>query len=136
MPPNAPRLFIVDDEEALRVAVSRWFTRRGWYCHESGTMADAEHVLFGDGAAAPDVIICDLNLPDGSGEQLLGRIERDRPELLSRVIMSTGELLSDGMQARLKAAGCRVLPKPFDLSQAEALSRETRQDRRNVAARI
>jgi len=89
--------------------------------------------LFGEDACVPDVIICDLNLPDGSGEQLLGRIERDRPELLARVIVSTGECLTDAMQARLDAAGCRVLPKPFDLTQAEAMSREMRQRRRNVA---
>lgn len=136
VPSTAPRLFIVDDEEPLRIAVSRWFTRRGWYCHDAGTMAGAEDVLFGEGASAPDVIICDLNLPDGSGEQLLGRIERDRPELLARVIVSTGECLTNAMQARLDAAGCRVLPKPFDLSQAESMSREMRQRRRNVPTRI
>ncbi len=135
VPSDAPRLFIVDDEEPLRIAVMRWFTRRGWLCHDTGTMAGAEDALFAEGTTPPDVIICDLNLPDGSGEALLGRIERDRPEWVCRVIVSTGEVLTDAMQARLDAAGCRVLPKPFELSQAEALSREAREARHAREAR-
>ena len=94
VPSTAPHLFIVDDEEPLRVAVRRWFTRRGWHCHDAGTMAGAEDMLFGEGASAPDVIICDLNLPDGSGDQLLGRIERDRPELMSMLTRASVGLIT------------------------------------------
>lgn len=86
-------------------------------------MADAERLLFSAGAAAPDAILCDQNLPDGTGEALLARLLRDRPTLAARMILSTGEVFSDEMTARVLATGARMLPKPFDLSAAEALVR-------------
>jgi DNA-binding NtrC family response regulator len=123
LPANAPHLLIIDDEGPLRIAVLRWFTRRGWRCMEAATLADAERLLFSVGATAPDAILCDQNLPDGTGEALLERLQRDRPNLAARMIIATGEVFTDEKTARLVAAGARMLPKPFDLSAAEALVR-------------
>lgn len=120
-PADAPSLLIIDDEGPLRVAVLRWFSRRGWRCTEAASVADAERLLFSVGARAPDAIICDQNLPDGTGEALLARMERDRPALAARCILVTGEVWEDARVARLLAMGCRLLPKPFDLTQVEAL---------------
>ncbi len=123
--PDAPHLLIVDDERPLRLAVNRWFSRRGWRCAEAETLAEAEEAIFGDGAVLPDVILCDLNLPDGSGHQLLARIEREQPALATRMILATGEVFSQQSLEHLTAVGCRTLAKPFDLAQAEAAARET-----------
>lgn len=123
--PDAPHLLIVDDERPLRLAVHRWFSRRGWHCAEAETLADAEAMLFGDGARMPDVILCDVNLPDGTGHQLLERIGREQPALTNRIILATGDVFSQQSLERLTALGCRILPKPFDLAQAEAAARET-----------
>lgn len=120
-PANAPTLLVIDDEGALRVAVLRWFTRRGWRCAEAATLADAEQLLFSAGATLPDAILCDQNLPDGTGESLAARLERDHPTLAARLILATGEVWTDERSARLAAMGCRFLSKPFDLTQVEAL---------------
>jgi DNA-binding NtrC family response regulator len=124
---DAPKLLIIDDEDSLRVAVLRWFTRRGWWCIEAATLADAERLLFAVGATPPDAIICDQNLPDGTADELLARIDRDRPQLAQRMILASGEVFTDEKLRRLDAAGCRTLPKPFDLSQAELMVREVRE---------
>lgn len=120
-PADAPLLLVIDDEGPLRVAVLRWFTRRGWRCTEAATLADAEQHLFSDGARMPDAILCDQNLPDGTGEALAARLERDQPALAARLILATGEVWTDERAARLLAMGCRFLAKPFDLGQVEAL---------------
>lgn len=124
----APHLLIVDDERPIRAALRRWFSHRGWRCTEAETLADAEAHLFADGAAPPDVILCDLNLPDGSGEDLLDRLERDRPALVERMILATGATLSVDCQVRLAESGCRTLPKPFDLAQLERVATSARRD--------
>jgi DNA-binding NtrC family response regulator len=121
LPPDAPTLLIIDDEGPLRLAVLRWFARRGWRCTEAATVADAERLLFSIGARMPDAILCDQNLPDGTGEALLSRLERERPALAARAILVTGEVWEDARVARLLAMGCRMLSKPFDLLQVESL---------------
>lgn len=125
---TAPHLLIVDDERPIRVALRRWFSHRGWRCTEAETLAAAEQHLFGHDAPAPDVILCDLNLPDGTGEDLLGRLERDRPALVERMILATGATLSVDCQVRLAESGCRTLPKPFDLAHLERVATSARRD--------
>lgn len=121
----APSLLIIDDEDPLRAAVTRWFSRRGWQCAEAATLADAERLLFSSDAAAPDVIVCDLHLPDGNAEGLLARIKRERPDLARRLILATGDVLTDEQESRLTASGCSTLAKPFDLDEIEAVARAT-----------
>lgn len=133
---DAPKLLIIDDEDSLRVAVLRWFTRRGWRCMEAATLADAERLLFAVGATPPDAIICDQNLPDGTADELLARIARDRPQLADRVILSSGEVFSEDKLRRLNSAGCQTLPKPFDLSQAELMVLAVRERKLTQAPRI
>lgn len=126
MPLSAtPRLLIVDDEAPLRMALLRWFSRRGWLCAEAATLEAAERELFAADAPSPDVILCDLNLPDGSAEVILDRLERERPMLARRFVVATGDVLSVEFERRLARAGCRTLPKPYDLRQAEAVAQAT-----------
>lgn len=116
---DSPTLLVIDDEDALRMAMLRWFSRRGWRCVEAATLADAERLLFSPGAIPPDAILCDLHLPDGSGNDLIERMTRERPALTARLILATGEMLGEDQLVRLEAIGCRTLCKPFDLMQAE-----------------
>ncbi len=131
--PDAPHLLIIDDERPLRLAVRRWFSRRGWHCAEAESLAQAESLLFTAGVVAPDVILCDVNLPDGTGLQLLERIEREQPALTHRLILSTGEVLTRETLAHLEEVGCRTLAKPFDLSQAEVAARSAIEEARKSA---
>lgn len=120
----SPHLLIIDDEKSLRTAVSRWFTRRGWTCGEAASVAEAEERLFAEGARSPDAILCDMNLPDGTADELITRMGRERADLTRRLVLATGDVLSAETERRFAGLGCAVLPKPFDLEQVEeALSR-------------
>ena len=68
------RLLVVDDNEELCKMLLDMLTREGYrYVAAVGTCAEAM-TYFTPQAAAPDLIILDINLPDGDGFWLMQRI--------------------------------------------------------------
>ena len=61
--------------------------------------------------AKVDAVLCDLDLEDTSGEELIGRMRRERYD--GPVAILTGVKNSDRLKAALKAGACDVLLKPF-----------------------
>ncbi len=73
-------------------------------------------------AARCEVLLCDIGLPDGSGWDLLKRVELPRP--LFAIAMSGFGMNND--RARSEAAGYRHhLLKPFNMSQLDKLLAES-----------
>ena len=87
--------------------------------------ADRRVVCVADGAGARgalreqdvNLLITDINLPDGSGLDLAREALRQNPSL--PVIVCSGHDLRD--VARLLGPTAHPLPKPFDLDELEAL---------------
>lgn len=123
-PPLAGRrLLLVDDEETIRRALSRFFTRRGW------SVTEAEHggralEQLRDAAHPYDLVISDVKMPEVSGIELHAALRASRPEVLDRVLFCTGEVESPAVAAFLAETRCRVLLKPFDLRTLATLSDE------------
>jgi CheY-like chemotaxis protein len=113
----APRILVVDDEPGIRVALRRYFQRRGWIVDEADNGARALQLLMATPAGVDyDVVICDLTMPVFSGVELHDALAASRPELLDRVIFSTGYILSAPRREFLARWGRPILEKPFDLS--------------------
>ena len=66
------QVLIVEDEEPMRQILVRNLQRRGYRVSEARTVAWAVEACQRD---APDVIVLDINLPDGSGWDVLRRLE-------------------------------------------------------------
>jgi DNA-binding NtrC family response regulator len=79
--------------------------------------------LVGEGASRQrySVIISDLRMPGVSGIDLYERLARDRPELLDRLILSTGDSVSAEAADFLRRSACPVLNKPFGLAELKGL---------------
>ena len=110
-----PRLLVIDDETPIRIALRRFFERRGWIVDECG---DGDHALrvLGDAAADHyDVVICDLKMPGVSGIELYGALSLRQPMLVSRLIFATGDVASTDAAAFLQQVRCPVLEKPYEL---------------------
>jgi DNA-binding response OmpR family regulator len=117
------RALIVDDEPVIRFALRRFFQRQGWAVDEAEDGRTALAMLLDDSphAAAYDVVVTDLRMPGLSGIELYTELERARPALIRRLILSTGDSVSGEAAAFLKRSACPVLNKPFELAELRAL---------------
>jgi CheY-like chemotaxis protein len=121
-PPLAPRALLVDDEPVIRQALRRFFMRMGWEVDEAEDGNEALRLLLGGTQAAEyAVIISDLRMPGVSGIELHARLEAARPELLARLILSTGDSVSTEAAEFLRRSSCPVLNKPFELAELRAM---------------
>jgi CheY-like chemotaxis protein len=117
------RALLIDDEPVIRFALRRFFERQGWLVDEAADGRAALDRLLDDGPHAVDydVVISDLRMPSLSGIELYRRLERDRPAVLQRLIVSTGDASSPEAAAFLERAPCPVLQKPFELATLRRL---------------
>lgn len=111
----APCVLLVDDEATMRVALRRYFQRLGWTVREADCGECAERLLEEAGSERVDLVICDLRMPRGSGQAFYTWMCRARPCLVSRLVFTTGDVLSADAEGFLRAAGRPVLAKPFEL---------------------
>ena len=59
-----------------------------------------------------------------SGPELLASLNRDWPNLTSRLVLSTGDTFAPDTAALLQGAGVPVVTKPFDFAVLERVIRE------------
>jgi PAS domain S-box-containing protein len=116
-PVRPPRVLVVDDELAIRTALRRFFARRQWEVDEAenGEIALAK-LLADDGGGRYALVVSDLKMPGLTGIELHDRLLAVRPELLQRLIFSTGDTASHEVAEFVERTRCRVLEKPFELS--------------------
>lgn len=81
---NAPPILLVEDDASLRRVLGDFLKDAGYQPYAVGTMREAWETIR---AVRPGVCLLDLNLPDGSGLDLLRRVVRERLDL--RVIVMT-----------------------------------------------
>ena len=119
-----PRVLVVDDESTIRIALRRFFTRMGWEVEEAGDGGSALEMILHDRSqrATPpySLVVSDLRMPGLSGIELHDRIERDCPEVLPRLVFSTGDLVSDEAADFARETSCEIIEKPFEFSKLRA----------------
>lgn len=108
------RVLIIDDEQAIRSALRRFFEKGGWEVEEaSAALAGLD--LLQSGGRKYHLVISDLRMPDLSGMALHEHLKRDHPDLLERFIFITGDVASSEAAAFVAATSRPVLEKPFEL---------------------
>ncbi|MFP3854542.1 MAG: sigma-54-dependent transcriptional regulator [Anaerolineales bacterium] len=115
-------VLIVDDEETARSFVHEALRDAEYEAIEAGNLAEAHKVL---DTGSADIVLLDLNLPDGSGMSLLDRISRENPSPPVILITAYGEV--DTAVEAMKMGAQDFLQKPLDLErmlQAVERSRE------------
>jgi len=122
---RARRVLIVDDEVTIRVALRRFFTRLGWAVEEASNGASALELLNLDARQSVndrfDVVVSDLRMPGLDGIELYEQLKELHPELVRRLIVSTGDLVSEDTAMFVRTTECVVLQKPFELNALRAL---------------
>jgi DNA-binding NarL/FixJ family response regulator len=80
---------VVDDHPIWRDAVARDLTEAGY--HVVATAADGAQALRVTGAARPDVVVLDLQLPDMSGVEVTRGLRTAHPAVRVLVLSASGE---------------------------------------------
>jgi CheY-like chemotaxis protein len=104
-------LLLVDDEDATRSALARWF-ERDYYV---AVARDGDEGLAAATAFPPDLIIADVWMPGLDGIEMISRIRGIAPLARIPVVFLTGQPGSESVAACLSAGAVSYLSKPVDL---------------------
>ncbi len=110
---RAPKVLIVDDDEAFRRSTARLLTYHGYECLEALGSAEARIAL--DNQLHIEAVLCDIQMPGGSGIDLLRDVAADHPDVA--VVMTTA--LDDPQMADLafEIGAFGYVVKPFDINE-------------------
>lgn len=125
------QILVVDDDRAIRWALREALQSWGFAPVEAGSVAEAVSHFKAD---LPAAVLLDIDLPDGSGLDVLREIKRDHPDAI--VIMITGNVQVDNTISALRGGAYDFIGKPINLEELRITIRnaiETRHLRREVA---
>ncbi|HKU72750.1 MAG TPA: response regulator [Pyrinomonadaceae bacterium] len=125
------QILVVDDDQAIRWTLSEALQSWGFAAIEAGSVAEG---LTRYKADLPDAVLLDIDLPDGSGLDVLREIKREHAEAI--VIMITGNVQIDNTISALRGGAYDFIGKPLNLEELRVTIRnaiEARRLRREVA---
>lgn len=106
-------VLIVEDHEWLSIELADFLQSRGYACRTAATIHEAEEQL----QNPCDIVILDINLPDGNGLDFCRKI---RPYVKSGIIMFTGRSEADIKIGSLRDGADAYLIKPVNPEELEA----------------
>jgi len=109
-----PVVLVVDDEKDLVSLMERVLRRSG---HEVVYASSGQEAVQRISEQDYDLIVLDVKMPGLSGQDVYQVIRKNRPYLAQRIIFTTGDTLSLPTNQWLRATGCTILEKPFNLNQ-------------------
>ena len=115
--PHRRNALVVDDEESNAALVRRVLAGEG-YDVESTTLSRRALVMIE--RTAYDAVICDVKMPELSGQELYGRVCQIRPEMARRFIFITGDIDGEDTRQFLDESRCSYFMKPFNLERLTA----------------
>jgi len=112
-------LLIVDDEASLRDMLTIVFEEEGWIVESAASVGEARAAVQ---KKEPDVVLCDLMLPDGSGIDYLRDVKAQNPSIA--FIMITAYTSTKSAVEALKAGAVDYIAKPFDVDELKLIVRK------------
>lgn len=108
------KILVVDDDRQNRWTLVEALRGAGYRVFDAETVAGA---ISAYEAERPAAVLLDINLPDGSGLDVLADIKRKNPEAV--VIMVTGEVLAENVITALRGGAYDFITKPVNLDELE-----------------
>jgi len=112
--PQGTTILVVDDEDGIRQALTRFLTRLGYLVQAA---ANAKEALEKQSAHHPQAMLCDIRMPETSGVELLPKMLAQDPDLA--IIMLTAIDEPRTAIECLKLGASDYLIKPVDLEELE-----------------
>ncbi|MEW5984230.1 MAG: ATP-binding protein [Acidobacteriota bacterium] len=114
-------VLIVEDENSLASAMAESFEDAGFFVDRAG---DGEEALRRLESGQFDVIISDLKMPHMDGIQFFEALGESYPEMTSRIVFVTGDVVGTDAERFLVESGCHWLAKPFRLADLLKVARD------------
>ena len=111
-----PKLLVVDDEEMIRYSLQKVFANESTTVLTAANLAEARERYHHE---KPDVLVLDLQLPDGSSLEFFSEIRTDDPK--RPVIFLTAHGTADTAIEAMKHGAFDYLIKPVDLARLSEL---------------
>ncbi|MEJ2237940.1 MAG: response regulator [Gemmatimonadales bacterium] len=111
-------ILVIDDEEGVRQVVAKVLEREG---HDVVEASDGKVALSLMRDNLPDVVVCDLFMPEMDGVEVLRKLRRDYPQMSVVAISGGGYQGQVQLLDVAKTLGAvAVLKKPFELGELVA----------------
>ena len=117
--PQAPRIWVVDDDRAVRFVLATALRDAGFEVTAFAAAAEALDSLQRE--PAPALVVTDVRMPGDSGLQLLDKLKAAQPDLPVIVMSAHTDVASTA--GAFRGGAHEFLSKPFDLDEAVALVR-------------
>ncbi|MFM2082440.1 MAG: hypothetical protein RL380_1131 [Verrucomicrobiota bacterium] len=111
------RVLVIDDEEPILQMVREALTRHG-YAVDIASSGEAGLARLRQ--TRYDLTLCDMKMPGLTGPQVYERLRDLDPELATRLIFVTGDLVNEKTREFLDTEKKICLPKPFTLAEFRA----------------
>ncbi len=108
-----PRALLVDDDPGFLAGLSELVRREGFEAASAGSLREAREQI---AAQAPDILLVDLHLPDGSGLDLLDACD---PTRMPEVVLITGSASVQTAVDALRRGAADYLTKPVDFARVK-----------------
>ncbi|MCA9417651.1 MAG: sigma-54-dependent Fis family transcriptional regulator [Candidatus Omnitrophica bacterium] len=109
------KILIVDDEAGIRSILKRVLSKQ----HETAEAADGQTAVDKVREWRPDILICDLKMPEMDGMEVLRRVQEIDPDLVSVMITAHGTV-ETAVEA-MKLGAFDYFRKPFDVEEVKVV---------------
>ena len=110
---NSSRLLIVDDDAYLRISLRQQFVAEGF--HNIFDVGSATGLNTALKEANPDLILLDIQMPDGNGVEICKRLRSDG--FIKPIVMLTGKNAEADIIEGLEAGADDYVTKPVRMSE-------------------
>jgi len=126
------RVLVIDDDLAMVRAYKRMLAKHDATVVDNGLAALDAIAETGE----PDLIVCDLMMPDMDGLQVYKAIENRWPHLLSRMVFCTGGAFTARARDFVAAIDNVVLDKPLTVAQLDGLLEHSGEQDPSITVRV
>ncbi|MDK9719319.1 MAG: sigma 54-interacting transcriptional regulator, partial [Trichlorobacter sp.] len=106
-----PQILLIEDCAVTRFGIVRYFSKDGYQISEAGSLAEATRLM---AEHRFDLIIIDINLPDGNGLDFISA-ERETQNLVPIIVVTGAGAIPLAVEAMQRGAD-NFLTKPLDMA--------------------
>jgi CheY-like chemotaxis protein len=120
---NAGRILLIEDEPSVIAFLHAALERKGYAVVNAASGAEGlERLSEGEYAG----VISDIRMPGAvNGAEVHAWIQKNRPELRTRIILISGDTANSDTQAFLAQSGTPCIEKPFRVQQLISIVEKT-----------